>query len=481
MANSLTAAVQRMEVALPGAGSHVKTKREDWQEEAWRMYDEVGELSSVCQWMGNSASRVNLFAAVVDAETGRAETPSDDPLARAIVDQMGGGVKGQSDILRQAATLLTVVGEFYVAIVVSDDTGEEEWHLVPPHRVTRTVTGGVQVNVDGKDREIDEQAESIFRVWNRHPKNSDEAHSSVRAALPSLREIRAMDRVIQAAARSRVSGAGLLLVPAETNLPRRRPPRGGDAPGLPPSAAPGVPEDDTTSFARSLYETMTRANEDQDSPAAIAPIVLKVPGDQIERFKHLTFDSEIEAQALETRERAIKRLAQSLDVPPEVLTGLGDSTHWNAELVDEASLRQHIAPLIGTICEALTEAVLLPLLEGAETGGENVVVGFDLSSLSQKQDKTDAALAAYDKGVISAAALRRELGFSDEDAPDTSDPDYLRSLAEKMVSQAPSLFPYLAEVLGFPTPSKAAIEAAEAATPAAQQFPRAVEAGGESA
>lgn len=452
---SLTAAVKRMEYVAPHnlRNADGLDTRGGWQDEAWEMYETVGELSAVCQWMGASASRVNLFAAEIDEETGRADKPTDNPDAVEIVRDIGGGVRGQSDILRQAATLLTVVGEFYVVILVNEETGEESWHLVPPGRVTRCVEGGFTVVIDGEERDVDEESESLFRVWDRDPKEPERARSSVRAALPVLREIRAMDRVIEAAARSRVSGNGLLLIPAEAQLPRRRPPRGGDAPGLPASPTPVAVEDDTTSFSKSLYETMTRANNDPESPASVTPIVIKVPGEHVNNFRHLTLDTEIEARALETRERAIKRLALSLDIPPEVLTGMGDSTHWNANLVDESALRQHIAPLVGTICEAFTEAVLHPLLG---EGSERIAVGFDMSALAQKQDRSESAVEAFDRGVISSATLRRELGFGEEDAADYNSPAARRDLAERLVSKAPSLFPLLAGVLGFEVPDNAA-------------------------
>ncbi|MGZ7261734.1 hypothetical protein ACXWON_09750, partial [Streptococcus pyogenes] len=79
---------------------------------------------------------------------------------------------------------------------------------------------------------INDDTESLFKVWIKSPNEPTESRSSVRAALPVLREIRAMDRIIAAAARSRVSGNGILIVPAEAELPRRRPPRAADAPGL---------------------------------------------------------------------------------------------------------------------------------------------------------------------------------------------------------------------------------------------------------
>lgn len=423
------------------------------------MFQEVGELSAVCSWMGSSASQVTLFAAEPDEETGAATTPTEYGPALDLVRDMAGGPTGQSEMLRQAATLLTVCGELYVVITVDDD-GAEDWTLVPPDRVRRDPQGGWTVNIDGADRDLDPDAESLFRVWNRDPHHPEDATSSVRAALPVLREIRAMDRVIAAAARSRVAGAGILIVPSEATIPTGRAPMGGDGPGIAP-ADPLRVETPTQSFSRALAGVMKRALDDPGSPEAVTPIVVQAPAEAVKGFTHLTMETDITEQAVATRERAIRRLALSLDIPPEILTGLGDSTHWNAALVDEASLRQHIAPMMATICDALTTAVLLPLLAD-DPAAQRLVVGFDMSALSQKTDRSDSAVQAYDRGAISADALRRELGFADEDAPQASnEAERLRSLAEKMVSQAPSLFPYLAEALGFPASTAQAASTAQ--------------------
>lgn len=465
---SLTAAVQRMELgreaearSMQSASWSSSGKEDAWQAEAWQMVTEVGELSAVCRWMGSSASRVTLFAAEVDEETGKADSPSDKKLAQSIVSELAGGKAGQSSMLRQAAVLLTVVGEFYVVILQGEDGGDE-WHLVAPDRVKRDMQGTFSVNLDGEQREVDPESESVFRVWEPDPHFPEQATSSVRAALPILREIRAMDKTITAAARSRVAGNGILVIPSEANVPDPdTAPRGATVGGTP---RPSLPQQSSSAvnLSRSLSATMKRSLDDPASSAAVTPIVISAPKDTIDAIKHVRMDSEITEQAVSTRDRAIRRLALSLDIPPEILTGMGDSTHWNAALVDEAALRQHIAPMMETICEALTTAVLWPVLEekvtaATESGGtvpddgwQDVVVGFDMSALAQKQDKSDNAVAAYDKGAITLEALRRELGFGEDDAPgEQGEQERLRSLAEKMVTQAPSLFPYLAETLGF--------------------------------
>lgn len=453
MPKSLTAAVQRMEFTqrTPAEVSW-GAQEDDWQAEAWEMYQTVGELSAVCRWMGSSASRVTLFAAEVDETSGRADTPTEQPDAVDLVQDMAGGSSGQSDMLRQAAVLLTVVGEFYVAILTNEETGEETWKIIPADRVRQDYSGRWVVTIDGEDREINEEDESLFRVWDRDPHHPERATSSVRAALPVLREIVAMDRLIQAVSRSRVAGNGLLIIPQEANIPSSDGPSGGSVPGVPGSVKVQG-QDSANNLSSTLSKVMKRAIDDPGSSSAVTPIVVSTPGEYVDSFKHLRLDTDLTQTALDTREKAIRRLALSLDIPPEVLTGLGDSTHWNAALVDEASLRQHIAPMMATICEAMTEAVLHPLLADVPgvAGIENIVVGFDMSALAQKQDNSQNALAAYREGIIGPNSLRRELGFGDDDKPEEQgEDDRLRSLAERMVGQAPSLFPYLAQVLGFP-------------------------------
>lgn len=440
MPRSLQAAVKRLELNrdLSTMQTPLSTSSDDWQAEAWRLYEQVGELQSVCSWLGNAASRVTLFAAEVDAETGRADTPTTDKAAQSIVSDMAGGVVGQSSMNRQAAVLLTVVGEYYVAIMTDDD-GAESWNVVPHERVSRDMNGNFTVNINGHDRSINAETDSLFRVHVPDPRKPERAHSSVKAALPILREIVAMDSVIRAESQSRVAGAGLLIVPTEAQLPTT------NAPG----AAGAV---NSASFSRRLAETMRKATDDLSSPEAITPVVVRVPGEMADKFKHLTLSSDITKQAVETREKAIRRLALSLDIPPEVLTGLGDSTHWNANLVDESALRQHIAPLMAVICEAMTEAVLRPLLEHEPLSiidPDDVFVAFSMQALAQKQDRSQTAIEAFDRNAITAGALRRELGFSEDDAPaQLDDIEQQQALAERLVSGAPSLLPLLADILG---------------------------------
>lgn len=457
---ALTAAVRELEIAKPQRRAQIGQAARGWQSEAWARYDDVGELRFVCQWLQNSCSRVSLYAAELD-EKGQPSRPSTNPLAVETVAGIAGGPAGQSDLMRQCATPLTIAGEFHIAILrdrkgTPDDGGvprwEESWHVIPSSRVRTGPTGGVTIMLEGEEREIDPQHESVFQVLSPHPLDDQQPDSPVRAALPILREIRAMDMLIDSASKSRLAGNGLLLVPKEVNAPSAYAPTAGQVPGLPDSAK--APPPLARKIVRDMVETMKQSLEHTGEPEALTPITLSVPGDSIDKFRHMTFSHDITEQHQETRDRAIKRLSLSLDVPAEILMGLGDSTHWNAALVDEQASRQHIAPLLTIICDALTKVVLRPMMEAQGQDPNGVVVWFDMSPITQKTDRKEEATAAFEAGVLTREAYLRELGFGKDDlrAQDAAE------MAMRMMERAPSLYVYLWSLVpGFPPPSQEAV------------------------
>lgn len=446
-------AVREMEITNPtrktngvkmGGGSRA------WQAEAWEMFDTVGELSFVAQWLQNSCSQVSLYAAEVD-DKGQPGPVSNNTLASEIVASIGGGPSGQAELMARSAVPMMIAGEFY--IVILQDKGKEDWRVLSPNKVRESATGGITVIVDGEERKLDTTNESVFQVINPHPNDDQEPHSPVRAALPSLREIRAMDMLIQSASKSRIAGNGLLLIPKEVNNPAARAPLGGDAPGIPQEQS--APPTMTRQITRALMAAMEQSMDNVGDPASLTPVTMAVQGDRIDQFRHMQFSQDLTEENRETRERAIARLAKSLDVPAEILTGLGDSTHWNAELVDKQASRQHIAPLLTLICDALTRVILRPLLEAQGNDPDGVVVWFDMSPITEDEGKADRAQQAYEAGALSREAYLRELGFEPEDAAVRD----RESIAIGMVERAPSLYPYLWSVLpgNFPPPSADAL------------------------
>jgi len=459
---ALTADARRIDLTQSIATASSKPgSAHPWQVEAWQRFDEVGELRAVCQWFANSLSRARLIASELDPLTGHPTGKSSDAAATQMVSDIAGGPAGQATMLSRLATFLTVPGEAWVAIIDRDDdpAAAEEWHVIADSEIA-TVGQDVEITLpDSSTYQINPDTDSLFRVWRSHPRSAAEADSPVRAALPILREIRRTEQAIDAAGKSRIAGNGILALPTEISMPTGLVPGGDDdAPGLPADAGGEAPIDtgvgmrqvDAGELMSALQEAMTTSIRDQASAAAMVPIVIQAAGEHIDKIRHITLDSTVTETNLHTRESAIRRLALSLDIPPEVLLGHGDSNHWSAWASRDEAISQHLAPMMTLICDALTSSVLHPLLAAqGHPDPERVVVWFDLSDLSRRPDRREDAAAAFDRGVISPQAYRQELGYGDDDAPDRNSDEAMRELAIQLVSQAPSLLPSLAHIIGF--------------------------------
>ncbi|MDO4610978.1 hypothetical protein [Corynebacterium sp.] len=452
-----------------------------WQADAWAYYDEIGELRYVCSWLSNSLSRVALVASDIDPDTGQPTGTTDDPTVAAMVADIAGGPAGQAALLGRLGTFLTIPGEGWIAVITRTPTDGgpevEEWHVLSAREITRRGTTIVLHLEDGTDHDFNPDRDLLTRVHRPHPQNARAADSPVRAALPILREISRTSAAIDGAAKSRLAGNGLLLLPQEISMPVADAPDA-DAPGLPTTGEPVTRQVGARDVMEQLQTVMTTAISDSTSAAAMVPIVLQAPADTLDKIRHLRLESDVTDTALKTREAAIHRLALSLDVPREVLTGIGDTNHWNAWQIDEAGIKTHIAPLMTIICDALTAAVLRPLLRATgHPAAETAVVWFDVSDLALRPNRGEDATAAFDRGVIGAETLRRELGFVEQDAPaETLTTAEKRQLALQLVRDAPTLVTVLGPLLGldieFTSASPAPVSRAAAPYPAAGPPPQ---------
>ncbi|WP_297451709.1 hypothetical protein [uncultured Corynebacterium sp.] len=450
-APTLTAAATKL--TITGTHNQIKkhTGHNDWTRRAWHYYDAIGELGYVCEWIGASLSRVRIIPSSINPDTGQPTMECDDPHVAQIVTDIAGGPAGQATMLRRIATGLTVPGEAWIAMIVREtaSTTVEEWHVLAADEINDRGTNITLQLDDGTDHTFNPTQDVLFRVHRPHPRNGRDSYSLTRSALPILAEIERTTAAIDGAGKSRLAGNGLLLVPQEISMPVATPPRANpDAPGLPQEPVTIDQPVTAADIMQQLQQVMTTAIADPTSAASMVPIVIKAPADALDKIRHIKLDSDVTQTNLETRDRAIRRLAMALDVPAEVLTGIGSTNHWSAWAIDESGIKAHIEPLMTLICDALTTAVLRPLLEASgHPHPEDYVVWFDSSPLKTKSNREKDAIDAFDRGAISSIALRRELQFDELDAAD-QDPDFDRALAIQLVTKAPSLFPMLANVIG---------------------------------
>lgn len=467
----------------------------DWQAEAWRYLECVGEYQYFVSWRAWSASRCRLVASAMDEQgepTG--SIPDDDPLAteiRKIVNDIASGITGQSKMVRRTAYLLSVVGECWVGMLVRDPAREEVPNGTPlPIDLTRPgfqreqwfVFGKDQIAAssqeiqlklpDGSKHTFDPNIDILFRVWDEHPRDPAQPISPAWSNRDALHEIAQATATIDQANNSRLIGNGLLFVPQEMSLPNPQAPTAYPVGGTPPTAPPPafIPNS-SQQLQDMLFDVASTAKKDQNSMAAMLPIVAGVPGDLIKSVQWLRPSTEVPETALKTRNDAIKRLAMGLDVAPERLLGVSEGNHWSAWAIDEQDIKIHVAPVVELICNALTQEVLRQKLAEMGVDPDAYLVWYDTTALTQDPDKTDEAKDGFDRGAVNSRALREHLGFDDADGYDLETREgWLQLAMDKIAADpaanAPVFGPILEKLLdsfqfelGTPAPAAIAPEA----------------------
>jgi hypothetical protein len=438
---TITAAVSRVE--LEGASwKTYKFGDRTWQTEAWRLYDITGQLRFVANWVGNCLSRCILRVHEVDEQGNVGAVVKDPDIA-----QLGSGPLGVGDSRAESLRLcgidIFVPGElFMVAEAEGGPDGSDLWWVVTSRQIKKqgdVITiprsplhgGGTFVYRDGVDL--------ILRAWTPHPADTNEPDSSTRSAIPDLRKMEAIRKREFAELDSRLTGAGMLFVPDSIDLPR-----GEDDP------------EGTDGFSALLMRTMATSLRDRSSAAAMVPIVVQGNAADIDKIKHLTFWSPMSEQLAGMWQNTLVSLAEDLDVPPEVMTGLGGSNHWSAWAVSDSAVTEQIKPVASRIASALTLGYLWPALEAL--GVDDVTqyaYQFDTALLTTRPNRSADAMTYHTAGLISDDTARTSGAWGEDDAPD--DQERARRLAEKLLFAAPQYAlsdPGIRQLLALPRTSQ---------------------------
>lgn len=429
-------------------------QHESWQDEAWGFYESMGEFNYGVEWFSEALSRVRLTAAKVTPGGDEPEIISKGPAAD-LVSHFMGGSDGQSQALKSLATQLSVPGDaYFVGREVTDaevdygllmdsevDENGQVWTVNPVNTLRRH--RGRSLNFARRrdqryrwDIQLDETVwiplppESlVVRIWDRNEHHPWKAISPAKPAIPIMREIDMYNRHIIASLVSRVAMNGMLLIPDEVTLP----------------ASPQY-QDAVDPFVAEMLDIMMATIKNPGSPAAAVPMPVKIPSEYIEKFKHLTFATGLDAKVFEARAEAIKRLAATLNLPAEIITGMGDVNHWSSWSLTEDAIKIHISPKVEIITRALTLGYLHPMLRamGEDTrtaDGTRIIMWYDTSELTQRPDRSGSAIQLREMMIISDAATRRETGFDEADKPTTAEVEemVLKKLAVNPQTAGPAL------------------------------------------
>lgn len=371
---------------------------EAWQAAGWDFFDMIGEYHQACVVTGALLSRAKLEV----LENG---VPTKNPMALAALAQLFGGPEGQVNMLQQFGIHFSVAGEGWLFAPDKKGLDADDWLVASPTEISKT----------GQNWRI---GESHFkgnplavRIYRRHPRAHKKADAPTRAILPILAELLQLTKRVAAQIDSRLAGAGILLLPSETEFPT-----------MPSVTNPGDPitrrqaqVPGAQGLADMLLDQGRRAIQNPESAEAMFPLIGTTPGEFIEKARHLTFWSELDKEAIKLREEGIRRVALGMDMPPEVLLGSAGSNHWNAWLSDENNVKIHAEPLLKLLTSGLTTGYLRPSLEGLVADPGAFSIGADTSEMRMRPNRSKEALELRDRLIVSDQAAARENGFTEAD------------------------------------------------------------------
>lgn len=399
--SSLTAAA---EIISTNRNKDLVSKRkrpasQAWQDEAWQLRDETGELRFLGDRQARAASQVRLFIAHRAIGSNAEPEPVEDGPVAGLNESLFGDSASVSQVLRRAAQQLIFSGESF-QVVSELEGGVFDWQVYSNAEVTGGQNGSAVKLTDGMNpRTLDPQTEILTRAWTPHPRLQSAADAPIRALLPIARELRALTQYVGAQIDSRLAGAGLLLLPE----------------GI--QSAFTKPGESNHNIANEMIDYFIRPLSDPGTAASVVPYIAIVPGDLVDKIKHLTFASVLDPKAHELRDEAIRRIGLGMDSDPSILLGAGTTSHWSSFSIGEDEVRLGVAPTVDVICHALTVGFVRPLVASGNVNPQEYVVARDTTPLELRPDRSQDAIALFDKGEISLEALLRETGFSTTDAP----------------------------------------------------------------
>jgi hypothetical protein len=345
-------------------------RTEQWQRQAWTLWAQVGELHYPTTRLSRQTAQLEWRVRV----NGRQLFPD---AAKREIEAITAGMGPQE------ATYL---------LALNDQVSGEAWYIeTEPGKFA--VYSVIEKDLDKKIASARASGRIAIRSWQTDPTNPEKADSSVRTAIGPAEEVLTYQALSQGQARSRLSQAGIIVTPAEQLYAAEDP------------------------WEANLLEAMTNAIRDVKSPSALAPIHIRMRRDLIDTVRYITFPRPYDDLIDRKIERAVIRIANALDIEPELIQGIGDSTYWNAWAVSMDTYQAHIAPRaarIGSLYAEVSER-----LRRAANPESTVTVEItpDPRVMLARRSSVRDAMDAYKLGIVGPAYVLESIGATDADAP----------------------------------------------------------------
>lgn len=388
-----------------------------WQREAWRFYHCIPELHYAANYVGAACSRVRIFIehlndyGVPDGEV------TDDKEIAAIADTLFGGPILRAQALKSIGINQTIAGECYGVGRTSRGLAPDKWYIASTTEIKKRNSQfainfgyGPEVLLPGTDL--------ILRMWTPDEERHWLADSPTHACLNVLQELEELMLFEFSQIDSRLSGAGAYFLPAEMSNG--------------PSDSSTMPQNADDVFNQMALAAQA-ARRGRGVAAGVVPQFIEIPGEYIGRMqdKPVRFDSELSEKLKEYKDGAIKRLATGMNMPSEVLLGMGDVNHISVWSIEESFVKIHIEPMMALICEGLTTGFLRKLLAAKGKDWRRYQFNFDTSPLTVRASRLQDTLNLYERGLVSADTVLMSGNYNpltDTPSEEESTERYVREL-----------------------------------------------------
>lgn len=251
---------------------------------------------------------------------------------------------------------------------------------------------------------------TVIRVFTPDPANRELA-GGPHKAMTGLLELMALElQRDQATAISVLAGNGILYIPTEI-LPD-------ESYDLDSTDAPGSRE----MFENRLEEGMTASITDRNRADAVVPLTLYGPAEYGAEIRHVLPErGETSGETGARMDSYRKRYAQDIDLPAQIILGIGDGNHWTDWKVDENTWAYHLEPRAERIGDALYVGLVSRILENLGLNPAEYRLVPNASKAVAQQDKSGTATEAYKLGAIKIDSYLEALGFDPSDARDDAE------------------------------------------------------------
>jgi hypothetical protein len=365
-------------VTIPGRTSQDgESKPVAWQSKAWNLWPQLGELYFPSTYLARQVSRVK-WDVLVDGDLLDDDSDRRDEIMGRVTQGLG-----EEEASNRIAINLMVAGEGNYVQEARDDEFRVI-SVIDPTRNDLLNKAGLFVNL---------------RFYTPDPRDPKFATSSFRPALAPAEELITLVSLSRAQAKSRIP-AGIFFTPTQAKFSGADP------------------------FGSDLNLAMSLAIADVDHPTAVTPVHVTLDQELMSPDKrpfHLVFERPYDEHIDDKIALATKRIALALDMPAELLLGLGDINHWGAWLISEETYTAHVGPLAQQVGEVFASA-------WRELTEEVIEVVPDPSELLARKSTVRDAFDALKLGVVGYEYARDAMGADEDDAPTPEDLELIAML-----------------------------------------------------